>query len=202
MTTHTPDPGTAGTRTHGVVSALLWASLGVVSTLLGMAAAHLVAALLVPSSSPVLAVGSTVIDLTPTPMKEWAIRQFGTADKLILVGSVILAVLVLAGVAGVLARRRLALGAGLLVLLVTLAAVAAMLRPTAGFLDLLPSLVAAVTGVLALTWLHVGPRPPRPARPTSPPPRAAPPPPAAAASWSPRPRSPPPRPCSAARAAS
>ena len=41
-----------------------------------------------PASSPVLAVGSTVIDLTPTPLKEWAIAQFGTADKPILVGSV------------------------------------------------------------------------------------------------------------------
>ena len=65
--------------------------------LVGLAAAHLVAALTVPAASPVLAVGSTVIDLTPTPMKEWAIRQFGTADKPILVGSVLVVVLLLAG---------------------------------------------------------------------------------------------------------
>ena len=36
-----------------------------------------------------LAVGSQVIDLTPTPVKEWAIAQFGTHDKTILVGSVL-----------------------------------------------------------------------------------------------------------------
>ena len=61
---------------------------GVLATLVGVATGHFVASLLNPASSPVLAVGSQVIDLTPTPMKEWAIRQFGDKDKTILVGSV------------------------------------------------------------------------------------------------------------------
>ena len=90
-----------------------------------------------------LAVGSTVIDLTPTPLKEWAIAQFGTHDKAILVGSVLLGVLVLAAVAGLLAARRFAYGAALLVALVAIPAAAR--RP-----DLLPSLVAGVVGVGAL----------------------------------------------------
>lgn len=132
---------------------LLFAGFGILATIFGMAAGHLVASLLDPASSPVLAVGSTVIDLTPTPMKEWAIRQFGTADKAILVGSVLLGALVLAAVGGILARRRFTLGAGLLVLLVAVAGGTAMLRPTAGFLDLVPALATAVTGVLALALL-------------------------------------------------
>jgi DMSO/TMAO reductase YedYZ molybdopterin-dependent catalytic subunit len=102
----------------------------------------------------VLAVGSSVIDLTPTPVKEWAIRQFGSADKTILTGSVLVGVLLLAAVAGLLARRRLVLGAALLVALVAVAGVAAMTRPDAGALDLLPAVVAAVTGVGALALLH------------------------------------------------
>ena len=36
---------------------------------------HLVAGLVSPEASPVLAVGSTVIDATPTPVKEWASRR-------------------------------------------------------------------------------------------------------------------------------
>ena len=148
----TTPPSVGRSRSQRLGTTALWAGLGVVSTLLGMAAAHLVAAVTTPSSSPVLAVGSQVIDLTPTPMKEWAIRQFGTADKIILVGSVVLVVLVLAGVAGVLARRRLALGAGLLVALVALAAAAAVVQGSVT--ELLPSLVAAVTGVASLWWLH------------------------------------------------
>lgn len=154
MPSSTPPSGTTAdpSRSHRLGVTALWAGLGVVSTLLGMAAAHLVASLLTPSASPVLAVGSQVIDLTPTPLKEWAIRQFGSADKLILVGSVIVVVLILAGVAGVLARRRLAYGAGLLVALVLLAAAAAVNQ--GGVTDLLPSIVAAVVGVASLWWLH------------------------------------------------
>jgi DMSO/TMAO reductase YedYZ molybdopterin-dependent catalytic subunit len=124
-----------------------------------MAVAHLVAALLDPVSSPVLAVGSTVIDLTPTPLKEWAVRNFGTNDKLILIGSVLAGTLVLAGVAGLLSRRRFAVGAGLLILLVGSAGAAALTRPTATLADVLPSLVAGVVGVAVLgglQWLDHG----------------------------------------------
>lgn len=133
---------------------LLWAWYGVLATLVGIGLAHAVASLTDPASSPVLAVGSSVIDATPTPMKEWAIRTFGSADKIILVGSVLAGVMVLAAVAGVLARRRLAWGAGLLVLLVAVAGAAVLSRPEAKVLDLLPSVVAAITGPLALVLLH------------------------------------------------
>jgi hypothetical protein len=68
-----------------VKSRLPYALFGVLATLAGVAAGHFVASLLNPASSPVLAVGSQVIDLTPTPMKEWAIRQFGDQDKPILI---------------------------------------------------------------------------------------------------------------------
>jgi DMSO/TMAO reductase YedYZ molybdopterin-dependent catalytic subunit len=132
---------------------LPWAAYGVLATLVGLGLAHAVAALTDADTSPVLAVGSAVIDLTPTPMKEWAIRTFGTADKLILVGSVLAGVLVLAGVAGLLARRRTRYGAGLLLVLVAIAATAVATRPEASVADLVPSVVAAVAAVLALAWL-------------------------------------------------
>lgn len=137
-----------------MLTRLSQALYGVLATLAGMAAAHLVAALTVPAASPVLAVGSTVIDLTPTPLKEWAIRTFGTADKLVLVGSVLVVVLILAGAAGILAARRLWMGIAMLVALTALAGVLAVLRPGAGVLDLLPSVVAAVVGGAALWLLH------------------------------------------------
>ena len=126
---------------------------GVLAALAGVAAAHLVAALTVPAASPVLVVGSTVIDLTPTPVKEWAIKNFGTADKPILIGSVMLGVLLLAGIAGIVAARRLTVGLVMIVALAGLAGVLAMLRPSATPLDLLPSLVAALIGAVALWWL-------------------------------------------------
>ncbi|WP_344734310.1 molybdopterin-dependent oxidoreductase [Nocardioides fonticola] len=131
-------------------TAAVWGLFGVLATLVGIAAGHLVSALLVPSSSPVLAVGSAVIDATPTPMKEWAIRNFGSKDKTILVGSVLIVVLLLSAVAGLLARRRFRNGAILQVVLVAVAAYAAITRPTAGAEDLVPSLVTAAAGVAAL----------------------------------------------------
>ena len=130
------------------------ASYGVLATVVGLAAAHLVAALTVPAASPVLAVGSTVIDLTPTPMKEWAIRQFGTADKAILVGSVLVMVLLLAALAGVISARRPTPGLLVVVGLAGVAGVLAAIRPSAGPLDILPALVAAVIASTSLWWLH------------------------------------------------
>ncbi len=132
---------------------LPWATAGVLATCAGMAAGHLTAASLNPSSSPVLAVGSTVIDLTPTPMKEWAIREFGTNDKPILIGSVIAVSLLLAAAAGIVARRSLVLAAGLLLALVAVAGTMAMLRPVAEPVDLLPALATAVVGLAALVGL-------------------------------------------------
>ena len=139
-----------------VLPALKYAAAGVLATLAGMSAGHLVAAALNPASSPVLAVGSTVIDLTPTPMKEWAVREFGTRDKPILIGSVMLATLLLTAVAGVIARRRFALGAAILGLLVAVSGVLALLRPFALATDVVPAIAAAVVGVAVLALLvHV-----------------------------------------------
>ncbi len=131
----------------------MYAGFGVLATLVGMAVGHLVAALIDPASSPVLAVGSTVIDLTPTPVKEWAVAQFGTADKPILVGSVMAGAVLLAAIGGLLARRRFEAGAAVLLALVAVAGVAAVVRPGAGPLDAVPAVATAVTGVSALWWL-------------------------------------------------
>ncbi|QZY29003.1 molybdopterin-dependent oxidoreductase [Nocardioides coralli] len=132
---------------------LPYAGFGILATLVGMAVGHLVASLLDPASSPVVAVGSTVIDLTPTPVKEWAVQTFGTADKPILIGSVMAGAALLAAIGGVLARRRFVLGAGVLVGLVAVAGVMALLRPTAGVTDALPALATGLAGVATLWWL-------------------------------------------------
>jgi DMSO/TMAO reductase YedYZ molybdopterin-dependent catalytic subunit len=138
-------PPSRTTRAHALA--------GILAAAFGMAVAHLVAALLDPAASPVLAVGSNVIDATPTPVKEWAVRNFGTADKTILIGNVLLVRLVSAALAGVLARRRPVLGFGLLLVLVALAGAAALARPQADLVDIVPALVAAATGLLTLWWL-------------------------------------------------
>lgn len=129
------------------------AACGVLAAGLGTAAAHLVAALVSPPSSPVLAVGSQVIDATPTPVKEWAVGTFGTADKPILVGSVAVVALLLAAVAGAVRPRSRLVSTLLLLLLTGLAGAAAALRPSADPLAWLPAVVAALVGVLTLDLL-------------------------------------------------
>ncbi|WP_109506777.1 molybdopterin-dependent oxidoreductase [Nocardioides speluncae] len=138
------------TRSKGWIG---YAGFGVLAAVAGIAAGHLVASLLNPAASPVLAIGSTVIDLTPTPMKEWAVATFGTKDKPILVGSVLLGALGLAALAGVLTRIRFVFGAALLLLLVATCAVAAALRPVAEPADVVPSLAAGLVGLAALGGL-------------------------------------------------
>jgi DMSO/TMAO reductase YedYZ molybdopterin-dependent catalytic subunit len=155
-----------------------YAACGLLAAAAGMAAGHLVAAFVNPAASPVVAVGSAVVDSTPTPVKEWAVHTFGTADKPVLLTAVSLVTVVAAAVIGLLARRRPTLGTVLLVVLAGLAGAAALTRPAALPQDITPALVAAIAGVLTLAWLrrlagadsqavtdtgsHVGPRYPAP----------------------------------------
>ncbi|NHA69980.1 molybdopterin-dependent oxidoreductase [Phycicoccus flavus] len=124
----------------------------VLATAAGAGAGHLVAAFVSPSASPVLAVGSTVIDATPTPVKEWAVSTFGTADKPILIGSVTVVTLLIAAGIGLLARTRRTLGLALVGVLALLAIAAAAFRPTSQPVDLLPGFVTALVGVFAASW--------------------------------------------------
>jgi DMSO/TMAO reductase YedYZ molybdopterin-dependent catalytic subunit len=147
-----PIPKTAGTEPPRVTR-IRFALYGVLAALAGSGVGHLVAALTDPAASPVLAVGELVIDHTPTPVKNWAIAHFGTHDKTILVGSVLVGVLILAAVAGVLARRSLALGAGLLALLDGVALYAALSRPVVHLADAWPGVVTGVVGLVVLAGL-------------------------------------------------
>ena len=133
---------------------ILYAACGVLAALAGIAVGHLLAAVTSAAASPVLSVGSVVIDLTPTPVKEYVIAKVGTADKPILLATVSFATLALAALAGVRSRRRPAVGVGLILMLVAAAGAAAMTRPTARLLDLLPALATAVVGVGVLLGLQ------------------------------------------------
>ena len=124
----------------------------VLSAAAGAGLGHLVAGFVSPEASPVLAVGSTVIDLTPTPVKEWAVAQFGTADKPILIGSVAIGTLLIAGGIGLVARTHRSVGLALLGALAMTSVLAALLRPTSTSVDLLPGMVTAVAGVLLANW--------------------------------------------------
>ncbi|GAB1325826.1 molybdopterin-dependent oxidoreductase [Streptomyces sennicomposti] len=129
----------------------LGAFSGTLAGCAGLAVAELAAAGVRPQSGPVVAVGGAAVDRTPGAVKDWAVRQFGTDDKLVLrLG--ILAVLTLLAVAlGVLATRYRRAGAAGVLLFGPVGALAATGRPDSpGPTDALPSLAGALAGALLL----------------------------------------------------
>jgi DMSO/TMAO reductase YedYZ molybdopterin-dependent catalytic subunit len=133
---------------------LMYAASGVLAAAAGMAVGHLVAAFVNPSASPVLAVGSTVIDATPTPVKEWAVQNFGTADKPILLSSVALVTALAAAGIGLVSRKNPSLANILVVGLAMLAGLAAGFRPASAPFDIVPALLTAAVGAATLTGLR------------------------------------------------
>ncbi len=132
---------------------ILAALAGVIAGGFTLGVAEVLAAIISPSSSPVLAVGSAFIDLTPPPLKDFAVETFGTNDKLVLLLSMSVVIAGLAATAGVLAARRRLFGWVAVGLLGLVAGVAAFTRAGAGPLDVLPSVVGAAAGIVVLDRL-------------------------------------------------
>ena len=126
---------------------------GVAAVALGLGAAELAAAIVAPTASPVLVIGSLLIDFAPSWAKEAAIALFGTADKAALLVGIGLALLVISAVAGVLQWRRPPLGRILIAAGAIFGIAAAVTRSGAAVLDAVPSTVAAIVAVVALGFL-------------------------------------------------
>ena len=144
---------TTSRRTHAL--------FGAVSALVGLAVGHLAATLIAPASSPVLVVGSTLIDLAPRPVKMAVIEWFGTADKPLLIGLVTVGTLAIAAIAGVVSRRRPAVGVGVLFGLGLVVAVLTATSAKFGSFGFIPALIAGTLGAALLgvlpQWAHGAP---------------------------------------------
>jgi DMSO/TMAO reductase YedYZ molybdopterin-dependent catalytic subunit len=138
------------------VRRFIWPALiGVLSAAFGVALAELLAAATRPQAAPLVAVGGALIDATPTPIKEFAVRELGTNDKPVLLASIGLVLALFTAVVGVVgARHRSAVIAGAAVFGVA-GAIAALSRPTSVVLDAVPSVLgAAVAGAVMLFLLR------------------------------------------------
>ncbi|MCI3935477.1 molybdopterin-dependent oxidoreductase [Streptomyces sp. AN091965] len=144
--------------TSGHRSALGRGALGALSGLLSgytaLAVAELVSAAVRPEAGPVVAVGGAAVDRTPASLKTWAIRSFGTNDKLVLQLGILGVLALFALVLGALAARYRRVGSAGVVLFGAVGALAATSRPdSVGAEDALPSVVGAVVGAALLYWL-------------------------------------------------
>ena len=144
------------------------AGLGAIAGLLAAATAlgvgQLVAGLTGANGSPVVAVGQLQIDFTPPWLKNFAINEFGSDDKLALVSGILVVLGIFAAVIGVAATRRLGYGMAGLLVFAAIGLTAAATRPTASVASLLPTLAATAAAAIALRVLieRIGPAGPRP----------------------------------------
>ncbi|MBN9630506.1 MAG: molybdopterin-dependent oxidoreductase [Actinobacteria bacterium] len=129
------------------------AAAGVASVAAGVGAAEIVSAIGVQDGSPILVVGSLVIDLTPAWLKNAVIGVFGTGDKTFLIVSLAVVLIVGGGLAGWVELRRPPLGRVLIGVGGVVGAFAAITRSGGGIVDVLPSALAALVGILFLGWL-------------------------------------------------
>lgn len=134
---------------------------GVIAGFCALAVAELVAAVVRPEAGPVAAVGGAVIDRTPPALKDFAVRNFGTNDKLVLQLGILVLLAVFAMAVGVLALRHRLLGSAAVLIFGVVGAVAAVGRPEGRVSDALPSVVGAVVaaGVLYLLTGRLAPAP-------------------------------------------
>nr|WP_026316653.1 molybdopterin-dependent oxidoreductase [Actinokineospora enzanensis] len=130
------------------------ALVGVLSVAAALGAGHLVAGFLDPSASPFLAVGNSAIDLTPTWLKNFAVENFGSNDKLVLLLGMAVVVLLFAVTAGLASRRRATPGVVFACALGGLGILAVLTRPDLGQVAVLAPLASLVAAVVVFRGLH------------------------------------------------
>lgn len=129
---------------------------GVAAAAVSVGVAQLVAAAFGPQADVRNAVGSSVIELTPAPVKEWAIETFGTADKLVLGVLVLVVIAAVAAIAGMLEGPRRPIGSALIVAAGVAGCAAVLSREGATFIHIVPTVVGAACGVAVLRLLVSG----------------------------------------------
>jgi len=146
---HGPWAGAAG-RLRELAADVL---SGLLAAAVALGVAEFVAGITGPLGSPVVAVGGAAIDMTPIPVKDFAIAHFGSHDKTALISGILVLLAVFAAVIGVLARRWLAAGLAALAVFGALGVSAALTRPAAAPADVLPTLAGVAVAAAALVIL-------------------------------------------------
>ncbi len=142
-------------RSSASLDARPWAAAvaGALAGGVAIAASELVAGVF-GAPSLVVAIGTLVIRLQPPGAKEVMVSLFGTNDKLVLNVLVVLAAVVIAGLAGILAARRFTHGVAVFVAFGLVAAAAAISMPlTSTPLAVANATIAVAAGLVALRLL-------------------------------------------------
>ena len=132
------------------------AGAGLLAAAAGVAASSFVATFFTGVPTPILSVGNAAIDLAPAWLKEFAIEQFGTADKTVLLTGIYTVIALVAAIAGVLGLRRPRLALAVTGVLGVLALVAAGTDRTSMAVvpvTIVPAVVALAVSLGSLAWM-------------------------------------------------
>ncbi|MFI6435197.1 molybdopterin-dependent oxidoreductase [Streptomyces sp. NPDC050759] len=127
---------------------------GVAATALALGVGELVAAATGGPSAPLVAVGGVAVDAAPTPVKEFAVTVFYTYDKLALQAGIVLVLALFAAVIGVLAMRRLSYGLAGVAVFGVIGVLASATRASATWAYPLPTVAGALTAAGLLVLLR------------------------------------------------
>jgi len=148
-----PTKQQTGTTRTGRLVWVAAALSGVVAAAVFLAVAELAALVFARGSSPLLTVGSFVIDIVPRWAKEFAIETFGENDKPFLLISLGVAVVIAALVAGVLQQIRPPLGILVFVAAGVFAGATTVTRAGATPLAVVPVVLGTAAGITVLILL-------------------------------------------------
>jgi DMSO/TMAO reductase YedYZ molybdopterin-dependent catalytic subunit len=137
---------TRGTRALG----------GIAAAAVALGVAQLVSVAFGPQADARTAVGSAVIDLTPGPVKEFAIQTFGMADKLVLSLLVLAMIAAIAAISATWETRRVPVGSAAIIVAGIAGCAAVLSRAGATVSDIVPTLVGTACGVAVLRLLISG----------------------------------------------
>jgi hypothetical protein len=127
--------------------------------------ATLEAAFVGRQASPVIAVGDAFIDRVPTALKTMAADHFGQHGRTVLLLGMYVMIAIVAMAIGILTRHAPALGVAAFAVFGLFGAFVAITRPQGQLTDVLPSVLGAFAGAIALLWLRRASAPVAPLRP-------------------------------------
>ena len=141
-------------RTRAAFGAIVVGGLiGLLAAAAALGVAELVAGFTGIAGEPVIAVGGAAIDLTPIPVKDFAIVHFGSHDKTVLLTGIYVTLALFAMVTGILARRRIGYGLAGLGLFAVLGVAAVLTRPVSSPVHAVPTVVGVIVGALVMALL-------------------------------------------------
>jgi DMSO/TMAO reductase YedYZ molybdopterin-dependent catalytic subunit len=126
---------------------------GTLTAAVALGVAELAAAVTGSQGAPVIAVGETAINLTPIPVKDFAIAHFGSHDKEALITGIVVLLIGFAALIGALAVRRIWFGLAGLVVFAGVGVAAAIHLPNATAADAVPTLAGVAVSAVALVIL-------------------------------------------------